>query len=347
LVAEIPAGDLAFAVADGTPGDAPILKRGDPFNKGDVVPRGFPDVLGGQTLPPTEKGSGRLELAQWLTDSHNPLTARVMVNRIWQFHFGKGIVQTPSDFGTRGTRPTHPELLDFLALQFIKSGWSIKAMNRAMMLSATYQLADTSDAKAAQLDPANELHWRFDRRRLDAEEIRDAMLAISGQLDTSPAGPHPFPPQSQWHWTQHRPFAAVYPSMHRSVYLMVQRLSRHPFLAMFDGADPNGSVAVRADSTTPLQALFDMNDPFVYSQSNAFATSLLSEADEDAKRIDLAYQRILGRPPASDEAAAAFDYLRQYRAQLPSHVQPNQEEEEAWASLTRVLFASNEFVFVD
>lgn len=348
LVGKIPSENLAYGVTEGKPADANVLRRGEPFNKGAVVPRGFPQVLGGQQLPATEKGSGRLELAQWLTDPSNPLVARVMVNRIWQHHFGRGIVPTPSDFGSRGSPPTHPELLDWLAVQFVKGGWSIKAMHRAIMLSETYQLADLNDAAAARVDPSNELRWRFERRRLEAEEIRDAMLAISGELDTTPAGPHPFPPQSQWTWTQHKAFSAVYETRHRSVYLMVQRIKRHPFLGTFDGADPNAATPERGSSTTPLQALFAMNDPFVYAQSAAFAARILAATREDAGRVELAYRSILGRPPMSEEeTAAALEYVSAYRGQLSQELDAGRKEREAWASLARVLFGSNEFMFVD
>jgi hypothetical protein len=347
LLGKFPPADLAYAVTEATPVEANILRRGEPLNKGEVVPRGFPRILGGQTLPPTETGSGRLELAAWLTDPANPLTARVMVNRIWQYHFGRGIVATPSDFGARGKPPTHPELLDYLAVQFVKDGWSVKSMHRAIMLSAAYQLADAGGAKAAESDPTNELYWHFERRRLEAEEVRDSILALSGQLDRSMPGPHPFPPASHWSFSQHNAFSAVYESNHRSVYLMVQRLKQHPFLGTFDGADPNATTATRGDSTTPLQALFMMNDPFVYSQSAEFAKHLLADAPEDAGRVDLAYRRVFGRPPGPEETAAAVDYLRRYREELPEQTAPAQRDRDAMASLARVLFGSNEFMYVD
>src|SRR5262249_28116119 len=151
-------------------------------------------------------GSGRYELAQWLTDPKNPLTARVIVNRIWQHHIGKGLVATSNDFGARGQPPTHPELLDWLTTQFIKRGWSFKAMHKLIVLSSTYQLSSGDDPQNARLDPSNSLHWRFERRRLDAEEIRDAMLAASGALDPGMGGRHPFPPEDKFLYTQHKPF---------------------------------------------------------------------------------------------------------------------------------------------
>jgi hypothetical protein len=173
LLQKPPQVEKAYAVWEGQAADGRIHIKGDPKQLGAVVPRGFLHVLGGQTLPPQATGSGRYELAQWLTDPKNPLTARVIVNRIWQHHFGKGLVTTPNDFGIRGLPPTHPELLDWLAAQFIKNGWSFKAMHKLILLSSTYQLSSGHDPRNARIDPANHLLWRFDRRRLDAEEIRD------------------------------------------------------------------------------------------------------------------------------------------------------------------------------
>ena len=167
-----------------------------PLNKGEVGPAGVPrrPRRPEARREAAEERSGRLQLAEWLTDPANPLTARVMVNRIWQYHFGRGIVATPSDFGTRGTPPTHPELLDYLAVRFVKAGWSVKAMHRAIMLSAgvpARQLPTTP--RARQVDPTNELRWRFERRRLEAEEVRDSILAVSGRLDRSMPGAAPVP----------------------------------------------------------------------------------------------------------------------------------------------------------
>src|SRR5205807_1998821 len=182
----------------GQVGNVRVHLKGEPEHPGKEAPRGFPKILGGQMLPPSVKGSGRLELAGWIADPSNPLTARVMVNRLWQYHFGKGLVQTPNDFGKQGRPPTHPELLDYLARQFIDSGWSIKAMHRLLMLSRTYQLSSADDEANARLDVNNDYLWRFHRHRLDAESIRDTLLAVSGGLDRAPGGAHPFPPEPVW-----------------------------------------------------------------------------------------------------------------------------------------------------
>ena len=162
------------------------------------------DGAGGQKVPPDVKGSGRLELAGWIADPKNPLTARVMANRIWLGHFGKGLVPTANDFGVRGEAPTHPGLLDWLTSRFAESGYSIKKMHKLIMLTRAYQLSSAHNAADFEKDPKNAYVWKFDRRRLEAEEIRDSMLAASGQLDPTPGGPHPFPPVYQWSFSQHR-----------------------------------------------------------------------------------------------------------------------------------------------
>jgi mono/diheme cytochrome c family protein len=341
---------MAYAVAEGTKkvGNAHLHIKGNPERPGKEVPRRFLLVLGGQKLPAEVKGSGRLELAQWLTHPGNPLTARVMVNRIWQYHFGKGIVATPSDFGTRGKAPTHPELLDFLAARFVASGWSVKSMHRSIMLSRTYQLASRDNAANAKVDMNNDYLWRFNRRRLDAESIRDMMLAISGTLDRSRGGPHPFPDQTTWEFSEHNPFKAVYDTKHRSVYLMTQRFQKHPFLALFDGADPNASTASRITSTTALQALFLLNDPFVHQQAKGLTARLLSDRADDAGRIERAYQLALGRPASAEEQSAAIDYLRQVRVKLQATGAPiDQLTAQTWQSFVRALFLTNEFIYVE
>jgi mono/diheme cytochrome c family protein len=346
--------ETAYAMAEGKTvgrkkvGNACVQIKGDPERLGKEVPRRFPTVLGGRTLSADAGGSGRLDLARWLTDPANPLAARVMINRIWHYHFGKGIVQTPSDFGKQGMPPTHPELLDFLAARFIDSGWSLKKMHRLIMLSATYQLSSRDDAANAAIDVDNDFLWRFRRHRLDAESIRDTILAVSGSLDRSMGDAHPFPDQTVWDFTQHKPFKAVYETNRRSVYLMTQRIQRHPFLALFDGADTNASTSRRTTSTTPLQALYLMNDPFVHEQSRKFAARLLAERPDDPARVERAYLLTFGRPATGEEQAAAKDYLAQVRDKLKAAGVPaGHETAKAWESFVRVLFMSNEFVYAN
>jgi hypothetical protein len=375
LLASPPDVPTAYAVAEGASTNARVQLRGDPSQPGAEAPRGFLKVLGGQTLPAGCPGSGRLELAGWLTSPTNPLTARVLVNRLWQHQFGRGLVSTPNDFGTQGRRPTHPELLDWLASRFIESGWSVKAVHRLILNSAAYQQASVvsiqySVFSAPAVDQAvatgrslastagtgslntdlliTEYFSPFPCRRLDAEQLRDALLAVSGELDPAPGGAHPFPPEHTWAFTQHAPFDAVYESRKRSVYLMQQRIRRHPYLALFDGADPNASTGERGVTTTPLQALFAMNDKFAHEQAAAFARRLMREREEDRSRVERAYQLAFARRARPDEVRECLACLDAVRTRLRANGIPAEEQAlRAWSSVARALLGSNEFLFID
>ncbi len=343
-------GELAYAVADaGETGDAPLHRLGDPGQRGDPVPRGFLSVLGGQRLPDGYGGSGRLELARWITGEDNPLFARVIANRIWTWHFGRGIVATPNDFGTFGAAPSHPELLDHLARRFIDSGYSFKAMHRAIMSSRAYRLSSDSLEANDEADPEAALRWRFERRRLSAEELRDAMLAASGQLLGGPAPPHPFPPASKWGYTQHAPFYASYDHDHRSVYLMRQRIRRHPVLAVFDGADPNASTPQRGETSSPVGALFLMNNRFAGRAADALAARLLAAADTVPEQVDLACRLLLSRPATEEDIKLAQSHLARVRDALAEAGTDDELEIEAaaLASYAKVLFCTNAFAYVD
>ncbi len=302
----------AYTVSDGKPVTAKIMVRGEPGTLGPEAPRGFLTILGAQKLPPDETGSGRLELAQWITDQKNPLTARVIVNRVWAWHFGQGIVATPDDFGARGEPPVNPELLDYLTSRFIEDGWSIKKLNRRILLTRAYQMASGMNEANALKDSKNAYLWRFNRRRLDAEEIRDSLLTVSGNLDLTPGGEQPFPPEMSWRYTQHTPFMgadAAYATNKRSIYLMQQRIRRQPFLDLFDGADPNAETGVRPLTTTALQALYTMNDPFFHEQADALAVRIGMNFGSDAERLGSVYKLIYGRAPAPDEIREARQFL--------------------------------------
>ncbi|WP_233579156.1 DUF1553 domain-containing protein [Tautonia sociabilis] len=341
----------AYAVRDGEPTDVRLQKGGDPSDLGDEIPRGVPRALdpsGVIALP--ETGSGRLAMARWLTEGPpQALTARVMVNRIWQHHFGKPIVATPSDFGLRGTPPTHPDLLEWLAADFVASGWSIKAMHRKIMTSATYQLSSRIDTANAEVDTGNARYWRFDRRPLDAEALRDRLLALGGNLRLGRPGPHPFPDVEQWRYTAHHQFKALYPSEHRSVYLMVQRLHPHPYLSLFNGPDTSMSTASRDSSTVALQALYLLNNPFVHDQASRFADRLIAAEPDPGARLRLAYLSAFGREPSGSERSRAERFLATYSSRLASEGCEGDDalELEAWSALTRAVFASNEFFYVD
>ena len=352
LDAHPPGVAKAYAVAEGTPHDAPLFRKGDPVHPGASVPRGFLQILGGQRLPEVvaARESGRMELAGWLVDPANPLTARVMVNRIWQHHFGRGLVATPNDFGARGRPPTNPELLDHLASRFVRDGWSIKAMHRRLMLSRTYQLSAAEDSRAASIDPANELHYRHDRRRLSAEEIRDAMLAVAGTLDRSPAGPFPLPRESDFRYTQHVQFVAPesFDTRRRTVYQIQQRLRRRRILEVFDGADPNVTTPDRPLSTTAIQALYLMNDPFVHDRAGELAGRVEAAEADEGKRVGLAYRLAFGRPATAEEVEAGRSHLAEARPALAeAGVPDDRQSRAALESLVRVLLAGNEFLFVD
>jgi hypothetical protein len=256
-----------------------------------------------------------------------------MVNRIWEWHFGQGLVGSSNDFGARGEKPTHPELLDWLASKFVESGFSVKAMHRLILSSKVYQRAS---AASAATDPDNRLLTHFPRRRLTAEEMRDSLLTASGQLDLTPAEAHPFPAEATWKFSQHNPFNAVYETNKRSAYLMVQRQRRHPFLSLFDGADPNATTAARQTTTVPTQALYFINDPFFHAQADTLAKKLASLPDDDT-RITASWRILFQRQPTAAETQRTKAFLATYPADIANQ----------WAAQVRVLMASNEFLHID
>jgi len=330
----------AYAVAEGKKRESiKIQLKGDPEKRGAMAPRKFLDVLGGALLPDGDKSSGRLALADWIASKDNPLFARVIANRIWYHHFGRGLVPTTNDFGKQGTAPTHPELLDFLARSLVEKKWSLKALHKQILLSRTYRLSTSGNVPGSDTaDPNNELLWKFRQRRLDAESIRDTLLSHGGHLDATPGEGHPFPEQTKWNFTQHNPFRAVYDHKKRSVYLMTQRIQRHPFLAIFDGADTGASTGSRITSTTALQSLYFLNDPFVHEQAAGLAERMTKRAADEADRIDWAYRLLFARPPSEEETKRAVLYLKQVREAT--------DDATAWESLARSLFRLNEFVYL-
>ncbi|MFM7319412.1 MAG: DUF1553 domain-containing protein, partial [bacterium] len=287
------------------------------------------------------------------TDAKNPLISRVVVHRVWQYHFGRGLVATPNDFGTRGQKPTHPELLDYLAGWFVASGWDFKALHRAIMGSRAYQrsaeMADSEEFhRNIGADPNNSFLWRFDRRRLSAEELRDSLLQASGGLDLSPGGPHPLPDSASWSYTQHVPFAGVPETPKRSVYQMTLRNRRAAFMALFDGADPNATTPLRQVTTVPTQSLFFMNDPFFHAQADALARRVMAEpvtVDKTERLYGILYQRAA----TADERKRAEGFIRRYEAMLAGQGQAESAArlQSAWAAMCRVLLSSNEFLYLD
>lgn len=290
--------------------NARVFLRGNPASKGEEVPRQFLELLEGPNRRPFAHGSGRLELAEAIASAENPLTARVMVNRIWLHHFGAGLVRTASDFGTRSEAPSHPELLDWLAHQFVKSGWSMKQMHRLVMLSATYQQAsefeDTS--RAAQIDPDNRLLWRMNRHRLEFEAMRDALLSVSGELDLRMGGKAlelfktPSPPR-------------------RTIYGYIDRQFVPAALRMFDFANPDLHIPQRPETTVPQQALFFMNSPFVAERARNLATRVTEGGGDD--KIRALYRAAYQRTPTQAELDLARNFLKRAQAQpTPSPLPP-------------------------
>ena len=337
----------AYAVQDGSPRDARIQIKGEPDRPGAEVPRKFPDILGGQRLPDdvAQSDSGRLQLARWIASPDNPLTARVIVNRVWQRHFGNGLVPTTSDFGLRGEAPTHPELLDWLASEFIRGGWSIKQLHRMILTSRTYRLSSHDLPANLAIDPNNRLHWKFNRQRLDAESIRDTLLLVSGSLDPSmPSEPFPIPPQKDWKYTQHHPFKDDYASDRRSVYLMTKRLTAQTYFQTFDGPDPNVCTSSRDESVTALQALYFANDAFLHKQADRFAARLLQQSGTDSQRLQQAFTTVLCRAPTDEESELLLQHLANVRQRAAKGTNPDQQ---AWSSLSRSLLRLNEFLYID
>jgi len=342
----------AYAVSDAPkPLEAQIQVHGDPTNLGDEVPRGTLQVLGGGPLPADAKGSGRLQLAEWIASANNPLTARVIVNRLWQGHFGRGIVPTPNNFGTRGVPPSDQALLDYLATDLVAKKWSIKAMQREMVLSHVYRLSTAKIAADDEIDPDNLYQWRHNRLRLDAEEIRDSLLADSQLLDRTMPGAQPFPPMSEWNWEEQNPFvpdAAKYDNDKRTVYMMVQRSVKNRYMTLFDGPDAIASTDQRTSSLTPLQALYFMNSPFPKRCSDHLAQTLDDGKTSESVQLDRAFMDIYGRLPAKIERERSLQFIEQVKAKnIANGDTPEAAQRKAESHLYQAMFSSNEFMFVE
>ena len=346
----------AHSLAEAKPTNVKVNLRGNHKELGDEVPRRFLAILSPAEPQPFRDGSGRLELARAIADPANPLTARVMVNRVWQHHFGRGLVGTPSNFGLLGERPTHPELLDHLAAKFVASSWSLKQLHREIMLSATYRLSSQVDGRGLRvegqqqladipisspstlnpqlpttLDPDNRLLWRHNRRRLDIEAWRDSMLAVSGNLDRALGG------------------AAVNlndgGNRRRTLYAAISRHELNGTLRLFDFPDPNLTSERRVSTTVPMQQLFVLNSDFLVRQARSLSQRLSNEATSDDKgRIERAYSILFQRPPNEAEVRIGLSYLQ---APLPENIPADQVKLTAWEQYTQALLGTNEFVFVD
>jgi hypothetical protein len=292
--------------------------------------------------------SGRLDLANWIANPKHPLTARVLVNRVWQHHFGEGIVRSPDNFGRLGERPTHPELLDWLAARFVEGGWSIKRLHKLILLSSAYQMGVAYDVRAGQADPENRLLWRMNRRRLEAEPIRDALLAVAGNLDPAMGGTLLHNGNFTYVNNENSTNTARYDNHRRSVYLPVIRNSVFDFFQVFDLAEPHVPNGKRASTVIAPQALYLMNSPFVQAQARTFAESLLREPADEAGRVRLAYLKAYGRPATGEEVREATEYIARYEAALSAgEKDASKRRPRAWQSFCQVLFAGTGFVYVN
>ncbi len=335
---------MVLGNSNGTPAKTFVLRRGEYSQPGDEVGPGFPHVvtalhhkdISSSTAPGAspQAAGRRTALANWLASTDNPLTARVMVNRIWQHHFGRGLVATPSDFGTRGQRPTHPELLDWLAGEFIARGWSVKQMHKLILMSTTYQASAEASPEALAHDPENKLYSHWSRLRLEGEVIRDSLLAIGGHLNLAMNGPGVFPPipaevfKGAKGWT---PGATPEDSNRRSIYIFARRNLRFPFLEVFDAPDSNLSCPERLCSTTAPQSLTLLNAEDVLTAAKALAARVEREASTADERVALAYRLALGRWPSKAEAKLGHEFL----ATSPL------------SEFCRVMFNLNAFIYVE
>jgi Protein of unknown function (DUF1553)/Protein of unknown function (DUF1549)/Planctomycete cytochrome C len=335
-----PKRDVVMTIAEEAEiGDARVHVRGSVHNLGELAPRGFLRVATYGDVPTfPNRESGRRELAEWLGGKANPLTARVIVNRAWHWLFGAGIVRTTDNFGTAGEPPSHGELLDDLAVRFMEDGWSIKSLVRRIVLSRTYRLSTADDPRAFAADPENRLLWRMNRRRLDAESIRDTVLSVSGQLRFEMGGPtFPMGLIADYGFKKEE--------TRRSVYAPVFRNALPELFEVFDFADPSMVVGRRDSSIIAPQALFLMNHPFVMAQARQAARRLLAEAGlDDEGRINRAYQLALGRPPTDSERRIGLGFIS--RASTKD-VDPAAGSEEAWASLFQAMFSSIDFRYIN
>lgn len=337
--------EMACAVEDGDPVAQQVFIRGDFHNPGEDAPKATPAILALHTKQlPFGQGSGRRELAEWMTQPEHPLTARVMANRLWQWHFGEGLVRTPDNFGVMGERPTHPELLDYLAREFVRQGWSIKAMHRLLMLSSAYQTTSEVVPQSLAADPENRLFSRFPRRRLSVEEMRDGLLAIDGTIDLTMGGTLQTGKGTDDENDAKRLSLNPEKIKRRSVYVPLRRANLPTLLNLFDFGDATAMAGKRQLTNVATQALFWMNSEFLTERSRNLAQALLADKTLDAAaRLRTAYLKILNRHASEDDIAKALAYVASFKQKFAGEA----AELQAWQSLCRVLMASNEFIYVD
>lgn len=355
LEKQLPIVPTAMSASEGQITNLKVHLRGNYLTLGREVPRRFPRIIAGDAQAPIEPTySGRLQLAQWMTQPDHPLTSRVAVNRFWHWHFGNGIVRSTDNFGLLGELPDNQPLLDWLAVNFVGSharqsvgeSWSVKSLHRTLMLSSTYQMSTAHNAAAALADPENRLHWRQDRRRLEAESLRDGILAVSGQLETTMGGT--LLPTANHAYVTSTASERInfYDNRRRSLYLPITRSSVYDVFQAFDFADPSAPNGQRSTTTVAPQALALMNSKLIEDRSRQWAESLLADASlDDSARVRTIYERAYSRPPSERELDRALAFVVQV-AQNPM-LEASAAKVQAWQSLCRVVLASSEFVYVD
>lgn len=350
---------MAMGTTESEAEDLKVHLRGSHVVLGKLVSRRFPKILAGEHQAPLPKSaSGRLELARWMTHRDHPLTSRVMANRVWHWHFGRGIVSSVDNFGMLGQQPSHPELLDWLACELIDSGWSIKQLHRTIMLSQTYQMGTQYQAAAAELDPENELRWRFQRRRLTAEETRDSILSIGSGIDHTMYGSLMNVKNHSYVNTTGGSGTLDYTNARRTIYLPIIRSGVFDVLQTLDFPDPAMINGKRETSTVAPQALLMMNSDLIFEQTNHLVNQQMSLSLDDAQRISVAYHQILKRAPELEEIIAAASYLQNVRNKLQqvsvssstadkTTAAETTTDQAVWQSLCRVLISSNEFSYIE
>ena len=341
---------MAMAVSDAEPEDLSIHLRGNHITLGRKVPRRFLQVISGPDQPAIEgKQSGRLQLARWLVSDDHPLTARVIVNRLWQGHFGTALVRSPDNFGRLGQLPTHPLMLDYLALQLKRDDWSLKSLHRQIVLSATYRMSSADNTQAAVIDPDNKLYWRMNRRRLEAEAIRDTVLTLGGNLDRRMGGSELLTGNRKYVTSTANVNPVVYQNKRRSIYLPVVRSALFEMFQVFDFSDPSVLNGKRQSTTIAPQALFLMNSKIVVQECQAMARELLATTElTDGQRIQRAFRMVYARSPSQIEISEAIRYLDQYqKTLLESQVDQKMVEQRSWQSFCHALMVASEFIYVD
>lgn len=330
------------------PADCPLYIRGEVEKPGTIVPRGVPQVVMRERTKIAPESSGRRELADWLASRNNPLTARVFVNRVWLHLFSRGLVTSPDNFGASGSPPDHPQLLDHLATTFMDDGWSVKRLVRRLVLSHAYRLAETHDAKNFEVDPDAVLVWRKVPRRLEAEELRDALLDVAGKLDRTPQVGSPIADNGEGgsNGIIRKVVQLDRENLHRAVYLPIIRDNILESLALFDFPDASLVTGQRSTTNVPSQGLYLLNGPFVLTQAEAAADRLLAEGTDDGVRLKRAYLRFLGRPPTEKERQASEAFLKNYPELLAKDgVQSTKRTRTTWTALCQGLIASADFLF--